>query len=61
MAISSSDGKTAKSSGRVTDRLTSRMRTAPVMFTAMSRSSTIVGSGTTIITTMPMIAAGMPI
>ena len=37
------------------------MSTAPVMFMAISMSSTIVGSGTTIITTMPMIAAGMPI
>jgi hypothetical protein len=58
---SSSDGKTAKSSGLVTARLTSMMRIENVMLNASSMSSSSAGMGTTIITTMPMMTPGTPI
>jgi hypothetical protein len=61
VAMSSREGKIEKSSGRVTYMLTSRISTAPVMLTAMSRSRSTVGSGTMSMTTMNTIAAGTPI
>src|SRR5205807_7518696 len=48
-------------SARRTCMLTSRMTVAPARLQTSSRSSSTVGSGTTIITTMATTAAGTPI
>src|SRR5271154_4196656 len=55
------DGKIEKSSTRRVDMLTSRASVASAMLLTMSRSISGVGNGTTIITTIPTIAAGIAI
>ncbi len=61
VAMSSTEGKIEKSRARLTDMLTRRMRTAPARFITRRKSSIAAGSGTTIITTEVMMAAGTPI
>src|SRR5689334_12479171 len=53
-------GNAAKSNGRWTVIVVRSTRSAPVMFSAMSRSSTIAGSGTTSITTISTMPTGTP-
>ncbi len=57
---STTAGNAAKSSGRWTNIAVSRMSSAPVMFSAISRSRTMAGSGTTSITTMNTMPTGTP-
>ena len=61
MAISRYEGKIEKSSTRRVCMLASNVSTASPMFITSKRSRTVVGSGTTIIATMPMMAAGIAI
>jgi hypothetical protein len=63
VATRSSDGKTAKSSGRLICMATSRISSDAVMFRPSSRSSTAAGIGTTsmrTIATTPMGTAALP-
>ena len=55
------DGKIEKSRARVVNMLASNASSAIAMFVTSSRSRSAVGNGTTIITTMPTIAAGIAI
>ena len=60
VATSRMVGKTANSSGLCTFIATSSTSSAMAMLSAISRSSSIAGSGTTIITTMTTMPAGTP-
>ena len=60
VATSSRAGKTAKSSGFLTNIAISSTSSAPVMLTASSMSITKVGSGTIIMTTIETTAMGTP-
>ncbi len=51
-------GKAEKSSGRCTNIAVSRISSAPMMLSAISRSRTTAGSGTTSITTMKTMPIG---
>ncbi len=53
-------GNAAKSSGRWTNIAVSRMSSPAVMLSAINRSSTIAGSGTTSMTTISTMPTGTP-
>ncbi len=60
VATSSSDGKTEKSSARLTYIDVSRITTAPTRLRVIRRSMSCVGNGTTNMTTTHTIAVGTP-